>query len=65
MNATPSEPRRADGQPWPILDAASFIGISDRHLRRLIDAGSIRTIRFGRRVLVPDAEVRRIAEQGA
>jgi excisionase family DNA binding protein len=51
-------------KPWPIADAARFLDLSDRHLRRLLDLGLVRDIRFGRRRLIPDAEVRRIAEAG-
>ncbi len=53
------------GSPWPILSAARHLGISDKHLRRLIDAGLVRVIHFGRRVFVPDSEMRRLAENGA
>lgn len=53
------------GAPWSVLAAARHLGISDKHLRRLVDAGAVRVIRFGRRVFVPDAELRRLAEDGA
>ncbi|WP_020473413.1 helix-turn-helix domain-containing protein [Zavarzinella formosa] len=55
---------RTNGSPWPLHDAAKFLNVSHRHLIRLIDAGKVQTIRFGRRVLVADAEVRRLAECG-
>ncbi len=62
--STVTKATREAGAPWPILTAARHLGISDKHLRRLIDAGAVRVIRFGRRVFVPDAELRRLAEDG-
>jgi excisionase family DNA binding protein len=56
---------RPAGSPWPIPAAAAYLSVSERHLWRLIDASRVRTIRLGRRVLVPDSEVRRVAAEGA
>jgi hypothetical protein len=33
-------------------------------LHRLLDAGRVRSVRLGRRVMLPDAELRRLADQG-
>lgn len=55
---------RPAGAPWPIPDAATFLSVSARHLWRLIDAGEVRSIRFGRRVLIPADEMNRLANQG-
>lgn len=55
---------RPAGSPWPLQEAARFLGVSHRHLVRLIDTGKLRSIRFGRRVLLSDVEVRRIASEG-
>lgn len=52
------------GSPWHLLDASRFLGVSHRHLVRLIDAGKVKTIRFGRRVFLTDAEVKRLATKG-
>ena len=60
----PAQPAHRPGAPWAVADAALFLTISTRHVRRLIDAGRIRAVRVGRRVLVPDAEVRRVADRG-
>ncbi|MBX9625634.1 MAG: excisionase family DNA-binding protein [Gemmataceae bacterium] len=60
----PAAPPRAAGSPWPIPEAAAFLTVSPRHLSRLIDAGKVRSVRLGRRRLVPDDEVRRIAGEG-
>ena len=40
--------------------AASMIDLSRRSLYRLIDAGELRTVKLGRRRLVPAAELARI-----
>lgn len=40
--------------------AAHLLGVSERHLRTMISAGEVRTIRLGARVLVPVGELRRI-----
>jgi excisionase family DNA binding protein len=55
---------RPDGSPWPFPDAARFLAVSLRHLTRLADANQVKTIRLGRRRLVPDAEVKRLAAEG-
>jgi excisionase family DNA binding protein len=55
---------RPDGAPWPIRDAASYLAVSDRHLWRLLDAGRVRAIRLGRRVLIPADEIVRLAREG-
>jgi excisionase family DNA binding protein len=52
---------RAAGKPWSVPEAAGFLGISARTLWRLIDAGEVKVVRIGRRVLVPDAAVRQLA----
>jgi excisionase family DNA binding protein len=57
-------PNHPAGSPWPIPDAAAFLGISPRHLHRLIDAHKVKSIVLGRRRLVPDSELRRIAAEG-
>lgn len=55
---------RPPGKPWDVSEAAEYLRVSTRHLRRLIDAEQVRVIRIGRRVLLADAEVRRIAAEG-
>jgi excisionase family DNA binding protein len=54
-------PERLAGKPWSVAQAAEFLGISTRTLWRLIDARDVKVTRLGRRVLVPDSEVRRLA----
>jgi excisionase family DNA binding protein len=60
----PPSAGRPAGSPWPVPAAATYLSVSVRHLWRLIDAGRVRAIRIGRRVLVPDSEVRRVAAEG-
>ncbi|VTR92841.1 dna binding excisionase family domain protein : Uncultured bacterium genome assembly Metasoil_fosmids_resub OS=uncultured bacterium PE=4 SV=1: HTH_17 [Gemmata massiliana] len=55
---------RAPGSPWPIAEAATYLSISARHLHRLLDANKVRSVRLGRRRLIPDAEVQRLARDG-
>jgi len=62
--SVPSTSTRQAGSPWPLPEAARFLGVSHRHLVRLIDAEKVKTIRFGRRVLIADAEIRRLASEG-
>lgn len=60
----PNPSPRTPGSPWPIADAATFLSISERHLHRLLDAGKVKSVRLGRRRLIPDAEVQRLAREG-
>ncbi len=55
---------RPPGKPWPIKEAADYLDISIRTLTRAADLGNVRLIRFGRKISVPDSEVRRLAEEG-
>jgi excisionase family DNA binding protein len=56
------------GQPWSLAQAAEFLGVSPRTITRLAESGRLRLVRIGLgrgRVLVPDSEVRRLADGGA
>jgi excisionase family DNA binding protein len=55
---------RQPGAPWDLTAAAKFLGLSPRHLVRLADAGKVASIRFGRRRMLADQEVRRVAAEG-
>jgi excisionase family DNA binding protein len=62
---TAALPAREPGRPWPIAEAAQYLSVSSKTLTRLAAAGKLKLIRIGTgrgRVLVPDAELRRIAE---
>ena len=62
--ATPLPTPRPRGKPWPVDELSVHLGISDRHLRRLITAGKLRVVRIGRRVLIPDDEATRLCTEG-
>lgn len=54
--------------PWTLRQAAVHLKVSVDTLRRLMRAGKLKVIRIGSangRVMVPDAEVNRIATFGA
>lgn len=55
---------RPPGAPWPVTDAARYLAVSERHLFRLMDLGKVRSIRIGRRRLIPADEVQRLAQEG-
>lgn len=46
-------------------EAAEVLGVSVFSLRRLIDAGEMKSVTIGARRLVPVAEIERVATQGA
>ncbi|WP_020470482.1 excisionase family DNA-binding protein [Zavarzinella formosa] len=52
------------GSPWSVRDAAKYLGISERHLIRLIDDSKVSSFMLGRRRLIADAELHRVAEGG-
>ena len=47
-----------------VEDASRRLAVSTFTTRRLIKAKQLRTVRVGRRVLIPEAEIARIIEQG-
>lgn len=52
------------GHPWPIDEAANALSITSRFLRSLLAEESIQSIRLGRRILIPDIEMRRVMAEG-
>ncbi len=62
LNIVPAA--REHGKPWELTDLASFLSVSKKTLERAIKAEKLKAIRINRRVLVPDGEVRRVAETG-
>jgi excisionase family DNA binding protein len=55
---------RQAGAPWSIEAAAEYLGVTTQHLYTLRIAGKIKTIKLGRRRLIPDAELQRLATEG-
>lgn len=63
--ARPTETEsRPAGQPWSMDAAAEFLQVCRRTLDNYVRKGHLKAIRIGTRVLLPDSEVRRIAECG-
>lgn len=55
---------RADSAPDELLDVATAsgeLGVSERHVRRMLAMRELHAVRIGRRVLIPRAEIRRLA----
>jgi excisionase family DNA binding protein len=50
------------GQPWRVGEAAEFLRISSNFLYRKIATGEVQATKLGRVVLVPSAEVERLAK---
>jgi excisionase family DNA binding protein len=48
-----------------LLEASRCLGVSVFTLRRLADAGAIKTVNVGARRLVPAGELERISQHGA
>jgi len=57
QTATPHE-------PWEVAPLATYLRVSERHLRRLIAERRVKTFRVGKRVLVSPDEVSRILREG-
>lgn len=48
---------------YTVAEVASFLSVSDRHLRKMISEGRLRVVRVGRRGLrIPDVELRRFLD---
>jgi excisionase family DNA binding protein len=45
---------------YPVPDAAVALGVSARHVWNCIARGEVRSIRLGRRVLIPATEIDRL-----
>ena len=60
--ATPAPPAR---RLLSVDETAQALGVCSRHLRTLIVRGQVRSVRLGRRVLVPREEIDRLATAGA
>jgi excisionase family DNA binding protein len=50
---------------WRVNDALLQLGISRATLYKMAGRGEIRLARIGGRTLVPDAEIKRLVEEGA
>src|SRR4051794_17590161 len=52
------------GAPWSVPDAAAFLSISAQALEKMLQRGQCRGIKLGRRRLITDAELQRLAQEG-
>lgn len=62
--SAPPSGAREPGKPWELPEVAEFFHICLATAQRAGRSGRLRTIKVGRRVLVPDDEVRRAAAEG-
>jgi excisionase family DNA binding protein len=58
------QPERERTQPYTVDEAAEKAGVNKKTVRKGIDDGTIRAIRFGRRVLIPRAPFDRLVNEG-
>lgn len=65
VTATQQSPQQhPPGAPWNSKDAAAYLGISLRHLKALMSAGKLPSIKLGGRVLIADKVVQQAAQEG-
>ena len=62
-NRPPADPRPA-GKPWSYREAADALGVCEVTVARAARAGRLKSFRVGRRVLIADAELRRLQVEG-
>ena len=55
---------REPGRPWSYPEAADFLGVCEATVARACRDSRIKSIAFGRRRLIPDDELRRVAREG-
>jgi len=48
----------------PVKTAARLLSVSPRTLKRRISNGTVESVRVGRRILIPQHEIDRIAKEG-
>ncbi|WP_424362966.1 helix-turn-helix transcriptional regulator [Methylocystis parvus] len=63
--AKQSSEDKAKRLAWRVNDACGALGISRSHFYDLAAAGKIRLVKIGGRTVVHDAEVQRLASEGA
>jgi excisionase family DNA binding protein len=61
-NATQRTELESADRPWRVGQAAEFLRVSSDFLYRRIAAGEVKSSKIGRVVLVPSAEVERLAK---
>lgn len=63
-NALPTDPARPAGKPWSYQEAAAALGVCEVTVARAARSGRVKSIKIGRRVLIADAELRRLQVEG-
>jgi excisionase family DNA binding protein len=49
---------------YRVSEAADSIGASDRSVWRLVESGALKSVRVGRRILIPVEEIDRFIDSG-
>lgn len=49
---------------WPVEEVSRRFSVSAFTVRRLIKSGHLRSVRVGKRVLIPESEVQRVIRDG-
>jgi excisionase family DNA binding protein len=55
---------RPAGKPWSYREAAEALGVCEVTVARAARSGRVQSLRVGRRVFLPDAELRRLQVEG-
>jgi len=46
-----------------LTDAAALVGVSYSLMRKLVKQGRIKTVRIGKRVMIPEAEIEKLLKE--
>ncbi len=55
---------RPTGKPWSYREAAEALGVCEVTVARAARSGRVKSFKLGRRVLIADAELRRLQVEG-
>jgi excisionase family DNA binding protein len=59
-NTIPAPPPASERMGYRMEEVAAALQIHVHTIRRMIDSGSIKTVRFGRNVIIPKSEMERL-----
>ena len=60
----PAHDLRPAGKPWSYREAADALGVCEVTVARAARSGRVKSFKLGRRVLIADAELRRLQVEG-
>ena len=60
----PANDPRPAGKPWSYREAADALGVCEVTVARAARSGRVKSFKLGRRVLIADAELRRVQVEG-